>query len=158
GTNMNTCDLSNADLRGAKLQGAAFSGANLKGAKLSLDKLADADFGAATWIDGTECDVNSTGKCVPLPPKPATSAATGGAHRSPDWPNVLAEADAMLLASLLPACMGLRRGIRRRGSVGGGARLVHAIRDAAEPDRCLPRVRARGRRLRGGIVQKGGLP
>ena len=77
GTNMNSCDLSNADLRGAKLQGAEFSGANLKGAKLSLDNLADAHFGSATWIDGTKCDVNSTGKCVPLPPKPAASDKAG---------------------------------------------------------------------------------
>lgn len=78
GTNMNTCDLSNADLRGAKLQGAEFSGANLQGAKLSLDQLADAHFGAATWIDGTTCAVESSGKCVPTVPKAS----------APEGPNV----------------------------------------------------------------------
>lgn len=66
GTNFNRCDLSNADLRGALLQGARLS-ANLQGAQLSLDSLADADFGAATWIDGTTCDsFKSIGKCVPF--------------------------------------------------------------------------------------------
>lgn len=72
-TSFNSCDLSNADLRGALLEGARLSGANLQGAQLSLDSLADADFGAATWIDGTTCDsLKSIGRCVPvkLPPKP----------------------------------------------------------------------------------------
>lgn len=65
----NSCDLSNADLRGAVLDGASFSGANLQGAQLSLDSLANADFGAATWVDGTKCDaVTSIGKCAPFKP------------------------------------------------------------------------------------------
>lgn len=70
-TSFNSCDLSNADLRGALLAGASFSGANLQGAQLSLDSLADADFGAATWIDGTTCGaIKSIGKCAPFTPPP----------------------------------------------------------------------------------------
>ncbi len=70
-TSFNSCDLSNADLRGAQLQGARFSGANLQAAQLSLEALADADFGAATWIDGTKCDsFKSMGRCAPPQPRP----------------------------------------------------------------------------------------
>lgn len=77
-TSFNSCDLSNADLRGALLSGASFAGANLEGPKLSLDALADANFGAATWIDGTECEsVQSVGKCVSVK-VPAGGAGTQG--------------------------------------------------------------------------------
>jgi uncharacterized protein YjbI with pentapeptide repeats len=91
-TSFNSCDLSNADLRGALVSGASFSGANLEGAQLSLDLLADADFGAATWLDGTTCDgMKSIGQCTPFKPQPirletSASARTNSKPKSPFTP------------------------------------------------------------------------
>lgn len=83
GANFSRCDLSNADLRGAQLNGASFSGTNLQGAQLSLDSLANAEFGSATWIDGTTCaPIKSIGKCLPFTAQASSPSASTAVRRN----------------------------------------------------------------------------
>lgn len=76
-------DLRYADLRGSRLLGANLQSTDLRGANLSRSDLrfadlsgglveevdlSDADLSGAIWIDGTRCDEQSIGRCLPKSP------------------------------------------------------------------------------------------